>query len=240
LEVTAVLSGLKGELTMFVSRSMTHKVISVDPDAGIFTAQELMAANKIRHLPVTEPNGRLIGIVTDRDIRSALPYRFFKESPSEEEKKNVSQLKIKDIMTRDAITISPTYTIQDALLMIQDARVGALPVVDEEGILKGIISVRDLLRAFINVLGIGDPGTLLCILMEEKVGQLKKIVDAITEENISFGSVLVARYWEKDKRAVFPYLLTQNIVRVKEKLKNMGFTLLDPMEWYLDQLPKNE
>jgi acetoin utilization protein AcuB len=219
---------------------MTHKVIRVDPDAGIFTAQELMAANKIRHLPVTEPNGRLIGIVTDRDIRSALPYRLFKESPSEEETKNVSQLKIKDIMTRDAITISPTYTIQDALLMIQDARVGALPVVDEEGILKGIISVRDLLRAFINVLGIGEPGTLLCILVEEKVGQLKKIVDAIAEENISLGSVLVARYWEKDKRAVFPYLLTQNIARVKEKLKNMGFPLLDPMEWYLDQLPKNE
>jgi acetoin utilization protein AcuB len=160
---------------MFVSRSMTRKVIRVDPDAGIFKAQELMAENKIRHLPVTEPNGRLIGIVTDRDIRSALPYKFFKESPSEEEKKNVSQLKIKDIMTRDAITISPTYTIQDALLMIQDARVGALPVVDEEGILKGIISVRDLLRAFTNVLGIGEPGTLLCILVEEKVGQLKKL-----------------------------------------------------------------
>ena len=225
---------------MFVSRSMTRKVIRVDPDAGIFKAQELMAENKIRHLPVTEPNGRLIGIVTDRDIRSALPYKFFKESPSEEEKKNVSQLKIKDIMTRDAITISLTYTIQDALLMIQDARVGALPVVDEEGILKGIISVRDLLRAFINVLGIGEPGTLLCILVEEKVGQLKKIVDAITEENISFGSVLVARYWEKDKRAVFPYLLTQNIAHVKEKLKKLGFTLLEPMEWYLDQLPKNE
>jgi acetoin utilization protein AcuB len=143
-------------------------------------------------------------------------------------------------MTTDVITISPTYTIQDALLMIQDSKVGALPVVDEDGILKGIISVRDLLRAFINVLGIGEPGTLLCILVEEKVGQLKKIVDAITEENISFGSVLVARYWEKDKRAVFTYLLTQNIAHVKEKLKKLGFTLLEPMEWYLDQLPKNE
>jgi acetoin utilization protein AcuB len=68
----------------------------------------------------------------------------------------------------------------------------------------------------------------------------EKIVDAITEENISFGSVLVARYWEKDKRVVFPYLLTQNIAHVKEKLKKLGFTLLEPMEWYLDQLPKNE
>ena len=225
---------------MFVSRSMTRKVICIGPDAGMFEAQELMAENKIRHLPVTEPGSRLIGIVTDRDIRSALPYKFFKKPPTEAEKKNFTQLKIKDIMTSDAITISPTYTIQDALLMIQDANVGALPVVDEDGILKGIISVRDLLRAFINVLEIGEPGTLLCILVEEKVGQLKKIVDAITEENISFGSVLVARYWEKDKRAVFPYLLTLNVAHIKEKLQSLGFTLLDPMEWYLDQLPKND
>jgi len=225
---------------MFVSRSMTRKVITVGPQVNIFEAQELMAQNQIRHLPVVDESGRLLGIVTDRDIRSALPYKFFKKPPGKEEKKNFAQLKINEIMTRKPITISPSHTIQDALLIIQDSKVGALPVVDEDRKLKGIISVRDLLRAFTNVLGIGEPGTLLCILVEEKVGQLKKIVDAITEENISFGSVLVARYWEKDKRAVFPYLLTQNVAHVKEKLTNMGFTLLDPMEWYLDQLPKNE
>ena len=123
---------------------------------------------------------------------------------------------------------------------MQENKFGAFPVVDDEGKLKGIISVHDLLRAFINVLGIGEPGTLLCILVEEKIGQMKKIVDAITEENVSFGSILVARYWEKNKKAVFPYLLTQNVSHVKEKLKKMGYQLLDPMEWYLDQLPKNE
>ena len=71
------------------------------------------------------------------------------------------------------------------------------------------------------------------------MGQLKRIVDAITEEGISFGSVLVARYWDENKRAVFPYLLTNNVVRIKRKLKDMGYELLDPMEWYLDQLPKH-
>ena len=125
-------------------------------------------------------------------------------------------------------------------MVIQDSKVGALPVVDQDGKVTGIISVRDLLRAFINVLGIGEPGTLLCILVDEKVGQLKKIVDAITAENISFGSVLVARYWDEDKRAVFTYLLTLNVAQVKKKLEKLGFTLLDPMQWYLDQLPKNE
>jgi len=225
---------------MFVSRSMTREVITVDQEATIFDAQELLAKNKIRHLPIIDKDRRLIGIITDRDIRSALPYNSLMEPCSEEERERVSKFKVKDIMTKEPITISPAYTIQDALMMIQNSNVGALPVVDDDHKLKGIISVRDLLRAFINVLGIGEPGTLLCILVEEKVGQLKKIVDAITEENISFGSVLVARYWDENKRAVFTYLLTQNVAHLKKKLKNLGFTLLDPMEWYLDQLPKNE
>lgn len=225
---------------MFVSKSMTCKVITVDQEANIFDAQKLITENQIRHLPVVDKNDRIIGIVTDRDIRSAWPYSFFKESYNEKDKEKFSKIKIKDIMTINPITLSPTSTLQDALLMLQEHKVGALPVVDEERKLKGILSVRDLLRAFINVLGIGEPGTLLGILLEEKVGQLKKVVDAITEENISFGSILVARYWDEDKRAVFPYLLTLNIAHVKEKLKNMGFTLLDPMDWYLDQLPKNE
>jgi acetoin utilization protein AcuB len=217
---------------------MTCEVITVDQEATIFDAQELLAKNKIRHLPIIDRDRRLIGIITDRDIRSALPYKSLMEHGSEKER--VSQFKVKDIMTKDPISISPADTIQDALLLIQNSKVGALPVVDDDHKLKGIISVRDLLRAFINVLGIGEPGALLCILVEEKVGQLKKIVDAITAENISFGSVLVARYWDKNMRAVFIYLLTQNVVHLKKKLKNLGFTLLDPMEWYLDQLPNTE
>jgi len=219
---------------------MTREVITVDEEATIFDAQELLAENKIRHLPIIDRDRRLVGIITDRDIRSALPYSSIMEHCDETEKERIARFKVKDIMTKDPISISPTYTIQDALLLIQNSKVGALPVVDDNHKLTGIISVRDLLRAFINVLGIGEPGTLLCILTEEKIGQLKKIVDAITEENISFGSVLVARYWDENKRAIFTYLLTQNIAHVKKKLRNLGFTLLDPMEWYLDQLPKNE
>ena len=109
-----------------------------------------------------------------------------------------------------------------------------------QGTLIGIISVRDLLREFINVLGLEEPGTLLCIIVENKIGQMKKIVDAITEENISFGSVLVSRHWEPDKRAVFPYLLTQNIGPLKRKLRKMGYTLLDPMDWYMDCSLEND
>ncbi|GAB6906813.1 CBS and ACT domain-containing protein [Desulfosarcina cetonica] len=225
---------------MFVSRSMVSEVITIDKDASVFEAQEKMAANRIRHLPVIESDQRLIGIVTDRDIRSAMPYSMIKNQATAEETEKLAQLTVADIMTHNPKTISPNFTLPDALLLIQKERVGAFPVVDEAGKLKGILSVRDLLRAFVNVLGIHEPGTLLCIEVEQKVGQMKRIVDAITEENIAFGSVLVARTWEEGKRAVFPYLLTNNVARIKKKLTAMGYRLINPMEWYLDTLPKTK
>jgi acetoin utilization protein AcuB len=225
---------------MFIDKSMEKNVITVSMDTSVLEAREIMANKQIRHLPVVEAKNKLIGMITDRDVRSALPSSVVVLSTCniEEEKKRVESLKVKDIMTTKLITISPSHTLQDALLLMQKTRVGAFPVVDEDGILKGIISIRDLMRAFINVMGIGDPGTLLCILAENKQGQMKRIVDAITEEKIAFGSILVARHWDEGKRAVFPYLLTNNVARVKKKLEGMGYTLLNPMDWYLDQLPK--
>jgi acetoin utilization protein AcuB len=216
---------------------MARKVPTVDKATGILEAQSLMQRLEIRHLPVVDEDNHLVGMITDRDIRSVLPYELAKGEGDPKQRDKYAHMKVDDAMSTDLLTVSPTHTLQDALLLIEKKKVGAIPVVDDDNKLVGILSVRDLLRAFINVLGIGQPGTLLCILMEEKVGQLKKIVDIITEENISFGSVLVARYWEKDKRAVFPYLLSNNVARVKRRLQENGFTLLDPMQWYMDQLP---
>jgi acetoin utilization protein AcuB len=225
---------------MFVSESMTQKVITIDPETDILTAREKMKAHHIRHLPVVDEENRVVGIITDRDIRSAMPSIIHHDYDSREERDNLAKVKVNAVMTPEPITVHPSHTIEDVMLLVQSHQVGALPVVDDEGRIKGMIGVRDLLRAFINVLGIGEPGTLLCILVEDKIGTMKRIVDAITEEGISFGSILVARYWEKGKRAVFPYLLTQNVGRVKKKLADLGFTLLDPLEWYIDQLPSDE
>lgn len=225
---------------MFVSKSMSRKLITIEQDADILEANKKMSEHRIRHLPVVEKDNLLIGIVSDRDIRSAVPFGALHDYDKMKQDKKLSALKIKDIMTIDPFTISPFNTIQDALILIQKTRVGAFPVVDEQGKLKGIISVRDLLRTFINVMGMDDPGTLICIVVEEKIGQMKKIVDAITEEKISFGSVLVARHWDEEKRAVFPYLLTQNISPLKRKFEKMGYTVIDPMEWYIDQLHRDK
>ncbi len=223
---------------MFVSRSMSRKVATVDKETGLLEAWNMMRKHQIRHLPVVDDDNHLLGMVTDRDIRSALPYDLAKGGADPQKVEQYAHLKVSDVMTTNLLTISPIHTLQDAILLIEQKKVGAFPVVDKSNKLVGILSVRDLLRAFINVLGIGEPGTLLCIIAEEKVGQMKKIVDIVTEQNISLGSVLVARYWEENKRAVFPYLLSNNVARVKKRLKEEGFRLLEPMDWYIDQLPE--
>ncbi len=223
---------------MFIDKSMTRDVVTVRPETGILAAQALMVQNRIRHLPVVAEDNFLVWIVSDRDIRSAMPSTVLSETEKAAEEKRLTAIKVKDIMTRNPVTISPTQTLEDALIMMQNCKVGAFPVVDQVGKLKGMISVRDLMRAFVNVLGLEEPGALLGIVVEDKLGQMKMVVDAITETHVSFGSILVARVWEEGKRAVFPYLLTNNPSKVKNRLRELGFTLLDPMEWYLDQVPK--
>ena len=197
-----------------------------------------MTEKGIRHLPIVDPAGKLIGIVTDRDIRDAMPSTLLKKVDYEITLGKIMNYPVADIMTKNPLSIYAYYTIQDSLLVMQQKKVGALPVIDQDGHLKGILSTRDLLRAFVNVLNIDEPGSLLCIVVKEKQGQMKRIVDIITEEKISLGSVLVARVWDKEKRAVFPYLLTNNVINVKKKLLENGFELIDPMQWYLNQLPK--
>jgi acetoin utilization protein AcuB len=222
---------------MFIARSMTRKVITIHPEAGVLEARDLLQRFKIHSLPVVGAEGTLIGIVTDRDARSAMPAGISSEEELGRLKERLAELKVKDIMTSQVVTLSPNNTLEDALLLMQQVHVGALPVIDRDRKLLGIIAVRDLLQGFTEVLGIEEPGTLLCILADDQQGQMKRIVDAITEEKIRFGSVLVARGWEKGKRAFFPYLFTHNTLRIKKKLEGSGFTLINPLELYLEPPP---
>ncbi|MFV0438682.1 MAG: CBS and ACT domain-containing protein [Desulfopila sp.] len=225
---------------MFVSERMSRDLITARPDMKIADACTLMQEKNIRHLPVIDDKGVLLGMVSDRDVRSAMPSTLLKKPDYDVTLGKIMDYPVSDIMTREPIRVFMYYTIQDVLLIIRANKVGAMPVVDENNILHGILSTRDLLSAFIDVMGIDEPGSLLCILAEDKQGQMKKIVDIITEERISLGSVLVSKTLEKDKKAIFPYIWTNNVARVKEKLLAQGFELTDPMQWYFKQLPQKD
>ena len=219
---------------MFISRFMTKDVVTLDRESDIVEARKLMIRCRIRHIPVTRSDNTLIGIVSDRDIRSAMPSKFFHDHGIKEmESARATGVSVQDIMTKDPISVSLSSTIQDSLLLIEKTRVGAFPVVDENLKVVGIVSDRDLLNAFIHVLGIKEPGALLGIVVDEKIEAMERIIHALVSENITFGSILVYRNWSPGKRAVFPYLLTKNVVNLKQKLRNMGYDILDPVEWYI-------
>jgi acetoin utilization protein AcuB len=221
---------------MFISKFMTKDVVTLGRDSDIAEAKQLMIRYRIRHIPVTRPDRTLIGIVSDRDIRSAMPSKFFHDQGIEEiETDRLTGVLVQEIMTKDPVSVSLSSTLQDALLLIEKTRVGAFPVVDEHLKVNGIISDRDLLNAFIHVLGIKEPGALLGIVVDENIEEMERIIHALISENITFGSILVYRNWSPGKRAVFPYLLTKNVVNLKQKLRDMGYDILDPIEWYIEQ-----
>lgn len=137
-----------GRRAMTIRELMTGGLITVHPETPVQDARDRMAQKRIRHLPVTGPDGALIGILTDRDIRLALPSRATSLSVREINHL-LSRLTVGEVMTRSVITIGPDDAARDAAQVMLEHRIGALPVLDD-GHLIGIITETDIVRAFVD------------------------------------------------------------------------------------------
>ena len=131
-------------MSILVREWMTKDPVTADPSTSIKAAWKLMQERRIRHLPVVE-EGRLVGIVTDRDLRRVLP------SPAtsleiHELHYLLDKLTLAEVMTKDVITTTPFTAVADAARTLLRNRIGALPVV-EGGTLVGILSQTDVLEA---------------------------------------------------------------------------------------------
>jgi acetoin utilization protein AcuB len=144
--------------SMLVRDRMSHAVASVGPDASLAAAATSMRDRKIRHLPVVDGGGRLVGIVTDRDLRQAL-FAPAVEAGDVDLRAALEALSVRDVMARDVVSIRATATIRDAARLMHERRLGALPVV-EDGRLVGILTETDVLQAFQELLGDSMPATI--------------------------------------------------------------------------------
>lgn len=131
---------------MNVSDLMTSSPITGDPQMPVLEARQLMAAKRIRHLLVMD-GAKLVGIVTDRDIRLNMP------SPATslsiwELNYLIARMTVSSVMTKKLITVGPRQDAREATLLMLDNKIGALPIVDQ-GRLVGIVTETDLLRAFV-------------------------------------------------------------------------------------------
>jgi acetoin utilization protein AcuB len=128
-----------------VKEWMTQPVTTIGADAPVRQAAELMKTRQIRHLPVVENDGRLIGIVTDRDLRQMIFDPMIHERLGDVVEA-LAGLTVRDIMTWAVITVRPESGIRQAARLMREQKFGALPVV-EAGRVVGMLTERDLLRA---------------------------------------------------------------------------------------------
>lgn len=136
-----------------VKDCMTRPVVSVHSDALIWGAAELMRHRKIRHLPVVDREGHLVGIVTDRDLRQVI------FDPSIQDRlgaatETLKAMRVREIMTWGVITVRPGADIRAAARLMHEQKIGALPVVERDRV-AGILTESDVVKAFVNVLGEG-------------------------------------------------------------------------------------
>jgi len=207
-------------------------VFCIDKHTDIARARALMLKNKIRHLPVVDERKQLIGIVSDRDIRTAIPREAYENPERLEEYAPLSSAKVTTIMTKNPYCISTVYTLQDALLLFKKTKVGAFPIVDQDHTVVGIISDRDLLHGFIDLLGVGSPGCFIGVMIPPSPRVVSRIVSAFAEKDIAIASMLVIKDWKDQKQALFLYLLTQDIRQTRHLVTAMHFELIDPVRWF--------
>jgi len=133
---------------MEVSDVMTANPLTLEPDDTIGQAEEIMNRQDIRQLPIVK-DSELVGIITDRDIRSFLGGRIF---VTPEERERIMNTKVDSVMSSKPIAVAPEDNLRDAIELLIEEKIGALPVVDEEGGLVGIVTHVDVLRCFLDSL----------------------------------------------------------------------------------------
>jgi acetoin utilization protein AcuB len=173
---------------MLVRNWMSKDVVTIDADDSMTQAVNLMKEQNIRMLPVTR-KGKLVGVVSDTDVKRA--------SASDATTLDVhellyllSKIKIKEIMSRNPITVPPDYTVEETAEILMQNKISGAPVVDKSGEIVGIITRDDLFKVLIALSGLGKKGIQFGFKVEDRPGSIKDLGDIIRSYGGRIASVL--------------------------------------------------
>lgn len=164
---------------MLVGERMTKRPIITTPDTPIEEALKHMRESKVRRLPVVDKKGKLVGIITEKDLLYVSPSPATSLSIHELHYL-ISKIKVQDVMTKDVITATEYTPLEEAARVMADNKIGSLPVMRDDK-LVGIITETDLFKVFLELLGARERGIRLTMLVPEQRGVLATITREIAE-----------------------------------------------------------
>jgi acetoin utilization protein AcuB len=175
---------------MLVKGWMTSDVMTIDEDTSMMKASQIMKENNVRRLPVMH-KGKLVGMVTDRDIKEASPSKAT-TLDVHELYYLLSELKVKDIMSKNIITIGPEDTVEKAAVIMLEHRISGLPVVNEKGKLVGVITQGDIFKVLVSLTGVYRGGIQFAFNLEDRPGSIKEVGDMIRKHGGRMVSILTS------------------------------------------------
>jgi len=162
---------------MLVRERMSIQPVTITTETTMTDALRVMRENQVRRLPVLDESGRLVGIVSEKDLLYASPSPATSLSIYEMHYM-LTQLRVTELMTSDVITVGPDVPLEEAARIMADNKIGGLPVV-EDGDLVGIITETDIFKVFLELLGARERGLRLTLLIPERKGEIARITTEI-------------------------------------------------------------
>ncbi len=208
---------------MRIRDMMTKNPMTVDSETLVIDAQKIMKENNIRRLPVVD-KGKLLGIITKHDLLEASPSPATSLSVHELNYL-LSKMKVKEIMKKDPVTLTPDTPFEEALRLGQDKRIGSFPVV-ENGKLVGIATESDIVRFLTRALGIREEGSRITIEgLGGKLTDLEKIISIVNQHNTVVLSMISLPRPEKKDWMIVLRLKTSSPDPIVKDFKKAGFNV---------------
>jgi acetoin utilization protein AcuB len=201
---------------MKVKKRMAKKLVTIGKDASVPNVINLMKKHSIRHLPVVE-EGALVGWVTEGDIRQAYLASL------------LEQVSIEDIMIKDPITISPEANLEEAAELLFRHGIGGLPVVDNDK-LVGVLTVADIMAAFIEVMGILQESSRIDVILGGKAHAFENVSRIIRDYGSEIISVGMSAHQDRTKRVYYLRLAKCDIDPIAKDIEKAGYKVVSVTE----------
>ncbi|TDL34290.1 CBS domain-containing protein [Jeotgalibacillus sp. S-D1] len=208
---------------MIIEEMMVTEVATLLPDSTVAEAIELMTEKRIRHLPIVDVTNKVVGILTDRDVKEFSPSPF-----QADHKDDLFQTKLLDVMTTPVITGHPLDFVEEVAVLFMEEHIGCLPIVSEDK-LVGMITETDLLHTLIQLTGAKQPGSQIEVKVPNRAGMLFEVAGIIRKNHSNIHSVLVYPFKKDERFKILVFRVqTMNPMSVIEDLREEGHDVLWP------------